>query len=76
MPRNASAGRPLSPRQIEILKHYAQIGDTAATARSLRLAESTVKNTLTDVHRQLGVTSSITAVWMVFVEPQEGAMEG
>lgn len=69
MPRNCSFGRPLSTRQKEILRRYAQIGDTGETARQLKLAESTVKNTLTDVHRQLGVTSSITAVWMVFVEP-------
>lgn len=57
------SGAPrLSAREIEILCHVAEAHSNAEIARSLFLAETTVKKHLTNIYRKLGATSRMDAI--------------
>lgn len=69
MRRGADAPRsvaPLTRRQLEVLRTYAQTGDYQATATKLGIKRATVNATLVSVRQRLGVQTTVQAVWLVF----------
>lgn len=64
LPHEAVA--PLTPRQLEVLRTYAELGDYLATAHKLGITRATVNATLVSVRQRLGVQTTVQAVWLVF----------
>lgn len=60
-PRAASEADKLTPREREILGHLARGGSNKEIARSLELAESTIKIHIQNILKKLGVTSRVQA---------------
>lgn len=58
----------LTPRQIEILRAYAETGSQKLTARRCGISPATVRVTLQNIRSRLGVATSIQAAMIVFRE--------
>jgi DNA-binding NarL/FixJ family response regulator len=56
----------LTPRQLEVLRAYAQAGSMKIAAHQLGLSPATVRATLVNIRARLGVSSSVQAVMLVF----------
>jgi DNA-binding NarL/FixJ family response regulator len=59
-----ASGVPLTPRQIEVLSYCAAYPDltTAAIAKAMQIANSTVRNQLSEIYLRLGVSNRASAV--------------
>jgi DNA-binding CsgD family transcriptional regulator len=53
--------RPLTGRQLDVLRAYAKAGDRREAARSLGMKLDTLKNHLTDAYLRLGAESALHA---------------
>lgn len=53
---------PLTPRQLEVLRLVGAGAQAKEAGRALGIRRGTVKVHLTDVHRRLGVDSTLRAV--------------
>ncbi len=58
----ASVGKDLSERELEVLRFLAKGSSPGEIAQDFRLAESTVKNHLSNIYKLLNVTSRVEAV--------------
>ncbi len=56
----------LTPRQLEVLRVYAETGSARKTGYVLGISPNTVKQTLAGVRTRLRVTSTIQAAMLVF----------
>ena len=53
----------LSPREMDVLSTYAELGEIRATADAVGLSSQTVKNHLRSIYAKLGVHSGMAAVY-------------
>ena len=58
----------LTPRQLEILRAYAETGSQKLAAHRCGIAPDTVKATLANIRSRLDVDSTVQAVLIVFGE--------
>ena len=58
----------LTWHERDVLLTYGELGDRQATATALGLSRHTIKNTLSNVQRKLGVDSSIGALYVVLTD--------
>lgn len=65
----AGLERRLTPRQLEVLRAYAETGSYKLTAQRCGIASSTVRATLQNIRSRLEVDSTIQAAMIVFGEP-------
>jgi DNA-binding NarL/FixJ family response regulator len=59
----------LTPRQLEILRAYAETGSQKIAAKRCGVAPGTVRATLANIRSRLGVSTTIQAYRAVFGEP-------
>lgn len=52
-----------TPRELTVLRAYAETGSTKAAGALLGIVPQTVRNHLLAIHRRLGVETSVEAVW-------------
>ena len=50
-----------SPRQVECLRAYAEVGDQRQAAQRVGVTYETYKNYMTRAYRRLGVSSAVSA---------------
>lgn len=75
-PRDTEAGKEPTPRQLEILKAYADPlhgGNQRRVATALGISPSAVHNQIARLLARLGVQTTTQAVWKLYVErtPQD-----